>query len=195
MSATMSDREFWPVLVAMGEADKICLKTSIDFGPDATSFSNSHLRFAGYHVIRAIHSDAAKEKEEQIGFAMEHCNVAAQEAFRLHIDELTRKFSEFITRYSKISITDVLPKIVNYTRDAESARALLDAGVEVNSTDEDFAEVYKKLSANDGVCQAAQKELLKKIKLVHTKQIQLFTAVVVAVCVVTTLVLKLMHII
>ncbi|NKB56753.1 MAG: hypothetical protein GKS00_10490 [Alphaproteobacteria bacterium] len=161
--------DFRRPLAAFIEAEKLCNEIEKLYGYHGVVKSNTELRHAGFHLIRAANFDDPLFVEEQLDEAIVHANKAAKYAVYFKVKKKVGEFRYFVNRFSKVNVKETLPSIIKDTRTINDADEI---GAE-DLPDIDVGQ-YAAMSTNlDDIlknCHAAEEELRKKRSKTHTQR-------------------------
>jgi len=145
----------------------------------------NQLRYAGYHIVRAIESsEGGKEKEEQCNRAKRHCQRAIYDASEMAIVYCLSEIDNFQQDYKNM---DIAPTVDNYLDIKQVAREAQDL---IKTTDhtkreekyEECDALFGPLKSHVDRLNDARPELNKR--LTHRRNSLLFTLIFIALGVV-----------
>ena len=85
--------------------------------------SVNELRYAGFHVLKAIDNENEESSKEHLIFAKDHCERATLDAAALALVALTERARGFLSEYRDVVISAVVTDIDDIRYRAEKAEA------------------------------------------------------------------------
>ena len=152
-------------------ADNLARKVA-EFRSEVAIPAHNELRYAGYHLLRALADDGGIEDVAQIGRAVAHCERAQYEAAEAGIAYALDFIEQFKKDYKEIRIGDVVQNYQEIIKTARDAQNLLTRTRSTKPSDDrgelsdprEYMEMFYRLKDIRETLEDAREELNKIIR-------------------------------
>ena len=126
MSPIFENQERFNALRSLFDLAETKLKETEQLCGDLAIPSVNELRYAGYHITKAMCEPDAKKHDEELRRAERHCKRAIYDANEVGIEYLLRKIADFKDIYSASSkVIEVIKDYSSYLADAQQSVDLI----------------------------------------------------------------------
>lgn len=144
------------------EADNFAREIS-EFRDEISIPAYNELRYAGYHIIKALNDNGTISDEEQLRRAISHCERAEYEAAEAGIISVIESISRFREDFKNIVIGDIIPSYSDIIIKVRKAQDLLALGRsdEITSSERAsrYMETFRELRQADETLEANRDDL------------------------------------
>ena len=144
------------------EADNFAREIS-EFRDEISIPAHNELRYAGYHIIKALNDNGTISDEEQLRRAISHCERAEYEAAEAGIIFVIESISRFREDFKNIVIGDIIPSYSDIIIKVRKAQDLLALGRsdEITSSERAsrYMETFRELRQADETLEANRDDL------------------------------------
>ena len=166
MPDDLSRTEFHSVIALFHEAERALKFVELDQNEGTVVPAINELRYAGYHICKAIEATNPKERAEEIDKAEKHCKRAKFDALEFGILDQLERFKIFQDDYRLVVISGIVPDYTDIRLKAIDIQDFIDR---VDRSDRDnhherCKEYFEEFRLLVRKLDAARPELNKKLR-------------------------------
>lgn len=148
------------------EADQFTVRVS-NYRDEVSIPAINELRYAGYHLLRAVSDDGHVVNPDQLRRGISHCQRARYDAAEAGIISALSRIQLFQHDYRKTVISDVVSNYLEILRTADDAVEMLEKPRPTDSNlgpIPDLSEMFDRISKMANSLDSARNEMNKKVR-------------------------------
>ena len=157
-------------------ADKFAQEVS-EFRDAVAIPANNELRYAGYHLLRALNDDGAATDLEHLRRAISHCQRAQYEASEAGIGSALDKIRQFKEDYKHTPLKDIIPDYSEILQLVRTSQELLSEERDSESSDGSgelpdpakYMKAFRDLREKCHVLEDHREEVKKQVRIERRK--------------------------
>ena len=158
-------------------ADRLSRSVSV-ITEEAAIPALNELRYAGFHLLKAINASGSVEDGEHMERAIEHCERAIYDATEAGILALVHSIDRVLSSYGLVTLSNIVPIIDIRKARANAVRMLI-----ANRTDSstELVEIFEELIRHSETLDLAKPDLDKEATFASTRRFRFFVSLGLAV--------------